>query len=92
MLDIGGTIPDPTDGSLVLSMIDHGTLNAISNFTKKVNLGSALTLKEAEEAAFGHQDDLDEDDAASNQGHDERKIISENSVSMTGRSAAGSQG
>ena len=53
MLDIGGTIADPTDESLVLSMIDHGTLNAISNFTKKVNLGSDLTLKEAEEAAFG---------------------------------------
>ena len=53
MLDIGGTIPDPTDESLVLSMIDHGTLNAISNFTKKVNLGSDLTLKEAEEAAIG---------------------------------------
>ena len=53
MLDIGGTIPDPTDESLVLSMIDYGTLNAISNFTKKVNLGSDLTLKEAEEAAVG---------------------------------------
>lgn len=72
MLDIGGTIADPTDESLVLSMIDHGTLNAISNFTKKVNLGSDLTLKEAEEAAFGQQDDFEEDEGASNLGYDDK--------------------
>ena len=44
MLDIGGTLSDPTDESLVLSMIDHATLNAISGFTKK-NTFEHLTAK-----------------------------------------------
>ena len=34
--DISGTLPDPTDGSLSLTMIDHGTLNLISKFTHKI--------------------------------------------------------
>ena len=65
MLDIGGTIPDPTDDSLVLSMIDYGTLNVISNFTKKSPLGSELTAKEADEPSFGRDNLEDDDDTTS---------------------------
>ena len=35
MLDIGGMTPDPTDEILTLSMIDHDTLDMISNFSTK---------------------------------------------------------
>ena len=40
-LDIGGTTPDPTDGSLTMSMIDYDTLKEISNFTNDPELDLA---------------------------------------------------
>jgi len=41
--DISGTLPDPTDGSLSLTMIDHATLNLVSKFTHRTHLTADLS-------------------------------------------------
>lgn len=41
--DISGTLPDPTDSSLSLSMIDHATLSLITKFTRRTHLNSDLS-------------------------------------------------
>jgi len=43
MVDISGTLPDPTDGSLCLSMIDHASLNHIARFVKSTRLAGELS-------------------------------------------------
>ena len=53
ILDIGGANPDPTDEALTLSMVDYETLNVISNFTKRTNLGADLLMKENDEFIQG---------------------------------------
>jgi len=41
--DISGTLPDPTDGSLSLTMIDHATLNLVSKFAHRTHLTADLS-------------------------------------------------
>lgn len=41
--DINGTLPDPTDGSLSLAMIDHATINLISRFVSRTHLTADLS-------------------------------------------------
>jgi len=43
MLDITGTLSDPTSGALNLSMIDSGALSLISKFVKSNPLASDLS-------------------------------------------------
>ena len=41
--DISGTLPDPTDGSLNFSIIDHATLSHVSRFTHRTHLTADLS-------------------------------------------------
>ena len=43
MLDINGTLPDPTSGALNLSMIDNGALGYISRFVRNNPLAADLS-------------------------------------------------
>ena len=61
MLDIGGMTPDPTDEMLTLSMIDHTTLNVISDFSARTRLGADMLLKEPSQP--GTYSNSDEEDA-----------------------------
>ena len=100
MLDIGGTMSDPTDESLVLRMIDYPTLNAISGFTKKNSFEHLTAKQEDENIGFGHDGGIDDDDDTMEQEIDDNQILAnsykmagqEGVVSMTGRSAAVEQG
>ena len=49
MLDISGNKPDPIDEHLMMSTIDFPTLNVISKFAQRNNLGSDLAEKDDEE-------------------------------------------
>ena len=62
MLDIGGTLSDPTDESLVMSMIDYATLNAISGFTKKNSFEHLTAKQEDENIGFGRDGGIEDDD------------------------------
>ena len=53
MLDIGGTLPDPTSGALNLSMIDNGALGYISRFVKNNPLASDLSHANPSDGASG---------------------------------------
>ena len=62
MLDIGGTLSDPTDESLVMSMIDYAALNAISGFTKKNSFEHLTAKQEDENIGFGRDGGIEDDD------------------------------
>ena len=59
-VDISGTLPDPTDGSLSLAMIDHATINLISRFCSRTHLTADLSHANPSQDSAGarHQDNI----------------------------------
>jgi len=54
--DISGTLPDPSDGSLSLAMIDHATINLISRFVSRTHLTADLSHNNQEAGQGGRRE------------------------------------
>ena len=78
MLDIQGTLPDPTDESLSMCLMDHATLNVLSTFMKKTRLGADLTSKDVDDnATFARGADEEEEDTISLNDEEEHQILAQ---------------